>query len=133
MSFSDKIALENFYKFAFTSKEPFLCNMFALDFISWLISWQRGLYAENNFFKKCPFLAFFLGFFVRNEICLVRSLFERRICLSDPLTHSLSAEESFFFFTQQAVVKARMNYAIQRNTALRKNLPETLTAKFSPS
>ena len=56
---SDKIALENFHKFAFTSKEPFLCNMFALDFISWLISWQRGLYAENNFFKKCPFLAFF--------------------------------------------------------------------------
>ena len=33
--------------------------MFALDFISWLLSWQRGLYAENNFFKKCPFLAIF--------------------------------------------------------------------------
>ena len=56
---SDKIALENFHKFAFTSKEPFLCNMFALDFISWLISWQRGLYAENNFFKMCPFWPFF--------------------------------------------------------------------------
>ena len=54
-----KLRQRTFKKFAFTSKEPFLCNMFALDFISWLISWQRGLYAENNFFKKCPFLAIF--------------------------------------------------------------------------
>ena len=56
---------------------------------------------RNNFFKKCPFRPF-LGFFVRNEICLVRSLymvkydlfeleFERRICLSDPLTSMLIA------------------------------------------
>ena len=39
------------------SKSHFLCDIFALDFISWLISWQRGVYAENNFFKKCPFPA----------------------------------------------------------------------------
>ena len=76
--------------------------MFALDFISWLISWQRGLYAENNFFQKCPFLAFFWASSFGTKFVLLEAYtwskydlfeleFERRICLSEPLTSMLIA------------------------------------------
>ena len=57
---------------------------------------------REQLLSKVSVSGLFLGFFVRNEICLVRSLymvkydlfeleFERRICLSEPLTSMLIA------------------------------------------
>ena len=55
--------------------------MFTLDFISWLISWQRGLYAENNFFKKCPFLAFWASSFGTKFVLLEAYTWSKMIYL----------------------------------------------------
>ena len=67
----NKIALENFHKFAFTSKKPFLCNMFALDFISW----GNVVYTQRTTSENVSVSGLFLSFFVWNEICPGRSLY----------------------------------------------------------